>query len=1113
MISSKGRSMKKHKSYTIAACSMMLLAAVTGVIIAQSARLSNEQLAAQFANPSVEFRGAPFWAWDGDLKEQELDRQVQIFKEMGFGGFFMHSRNGLQTEYLGDEWFRLTNTTADTAKRIGIQPWLYDEDNWPSGTAGGYVVRAHPDYVAKTLVMRGVPAAEFQWDNGLLAAFACDVKDYAFTQCNRLTAQSPESARAGKTILTFKVEGQGTDVDRLRRDVTESWMELTHEAYKKRAGSRIGTTIPGIFTDEPTVPLIVQAGRGGRGGGAGAPAAQGATAAPVPALQGSTAWTEAFAATFQKRWGYDLVDRLPELFLYKNGETVSPVKWNYMEVVTQMFLENWAKPIYDWCEKNKMIFTGHVVEETSFTGQLAHWGSHLRFYEYEQLPGIDTLSGHTRMYWIAKQVASAGHQLGRKRLLDEQLGTFGWGISFETMKQQGDWEVLYGINLRTPHLSWYTMEGSAKRDFPASINYQSSWYKDYKSVEDYFARMATLLYQGEPARDVMIVYPIESVAAQIGLGWANGQTGAAPYVRDLESAYEQVFHWLNGAHIDFEYGDEEMMSRMASVGKDAMGPIFRFGQAAYRSVVVPKLVTIRSSTLKLLNDFQSAGGKVVFVGEPPAYVDAVKSTAAAELAAKSTRVNWDGDALAGAVRDSVRYPVEVLDDAGKNMSDVFIGLRADGDRKVLGTISQNGEKELNGLRIRIKSAGSVSEWDSRTGERFSIPSKPANGWTEWQADFPQYGSHMYVLTAAPIRGLSPKPVYTEVSRVQVTGPFEYELKDRNMYLLERPRYKIGDGEWQPETAITGIGQAVIAASGAQTTGGRGGQPWREKKWGAPAVPLARLTMAFNIDVETVPQGAVQLAMERPENFTVTLNGQALPASSVNGWWVDTSFQTLPIPNGLLKQGANELLVSTNYRKDINTEAMYLVGNFGVRVDGTKRTITTLPAKLNLGTITDQGLPFYRGELVYRIPVQAKASAGQRVFIETPKFAAACVRVTSAKGATQVLGWKPYRADITGETGTVAVSTMLTGQNAFGSSGGGRGGFGGAPPAGAAPGAAGGAARGAAAGGGQTPPAGMPGAPGGQGRGGAAQPPGVPNFAPAGLLEAPVITVMQAAGTK
>ena len=92
-------------------------------------------------------------------------------------------------------------------------------------------------------------------------------------------------------VLTFKVEAQGTDVGRLRRDVTEYWMDLTHEAYRKRAGSRIGTSIPGIFADEPTVPLIVQAGRGGRRG-LRAPTPQ--TAPAAPALQGSTAWLALF---------------------------------------------------------------------------------------------------------------------------------------------------------------------------------------------------------------------------------------------------------------------------------------------------------------------------------------------------------------------------------------------------------------------------------------------------------------------------------------------------------------------------------------------------------------------------------------------------------------------------------------------------------------------------------------------------------------------------------------------------------------------------------------------------------------------------------------------------
>ena len=43
-----------------------------------------------FKNPGSEYRGAPFWSWNCQLSEEELLRQIEIFKEMGFGGY--HTR-------------------------------------------------------------------------------------------------------------------------------------------------------------------------------------------------------------------------------------------------------------------------------------------------------------------------------------------------------------------------------------------------------------------------------------------------------------------------------------------------------------------------------------------------------------------------------------------------------------------------------------------------------------------------------------------------------------------------------------------------------------------------------------------------------------------------------------------------------------------------------------------------------------------------------------------------------------------------------------------------------------------------------------------------------------
>ena len=58
----------------------------------------NKETELRLCNPGAEYRGKPFWSWNGALEEEELLRQIDVMKEMGFGGYFMHSRTGLITE-------------------------------------------------------------------------------------------------------------------------------------------------------------------------------------------------------------------------------------------------------------------------------------------------------------------------------------------------------------------------------------------------------------------------------------------------------------------------------------------------------------------------------------------------------------------------------------------------------------------------------------------------------------------------------------------------------------------------------------------------------------------------------------------------------------------------------------------------------------------------------------------------------------------------------------------------------------------------------------------------------------------------------------------------------
>ena len=110
-----------------------------------------------------------FWSLNGKLTEEGVRDRIKDFQEKGFGGFFLHARAGLRTEYFSEEWFSLLAVAVDEAEKRGMEAWLYDEDGWPSGFGGGRINRKGVDYCQKYLVaeveipgaLRGVPC---EWE-------------------------------------------------------------------------------------------------------------------------------------------------------------------------------------------------------------------------------------------------------------------------------------------------------------------------------------------------------------------------------------------------------------------------------------------------------------------------------------------------------------------------------------------------------------------------------------------------------------------------------------------------------------------------------------------------------------------------------------------------------------------------------------------------------------------------------------------------------------------------------------------------------------------------------------------------------------------------------------
>jgi len=964
----------------------------------------DKKLLSEFSSPPSKYRGKPFWAWNGTLNQDELRRQVRLFHQMGLGGFFMHSRVGLNTPYLSKEWFDCVRACIDEARKLDMEAWMYDEDRWPSGAAGGLVTK-NPKYRMRHLVMDILDDPKgIKWSDDVLAVCTAKIDGTAAADVQKLEqGKRPRTLEAGRKALVFRVElatpspwynGQ-TYLDTLSHKAVAEFIKVTHQAYTREVGKDFGKLVPGIFTDEPNY---------GHGPDTHLP------------------WTDALPATFRKRYRYNLLDHLPELYFDVDGQDVSSARYHFYDCVTFLFTDAFARLIGEWADTNGVQFTGHALMEDTLSQQTAAVGDAMRFYEHMQAPGIDLLTEHWRAYNTAKQCSSVARQFGRTWRLSETNGCTGWDWSFEAHKAIGDWQAACGINLRCPHLSFYTMLAEAKRDFPASIFYQSPWWQLYDTVEGYFGRVHAAMTRGSEVRDLLVVHPIESMWLRRRLGWGNDQR-----VRRLDQMLDDLVNTLLGDHIDFDYGDEELMSRHAKVGSAGGNATIKFGKATYKAVLVPPMTTMRASTLDLLKRFAAKGGTVVFAGEPPAYVDAQPSQDVVELAQACTAVGAIGSEMIDKLAPVCRR-LSITDSAGRELPEIIYLLREDAKAFYLFVVNTSHvpeswdkdplvrDRKVSHPDVRIRGfaecAGAPVELDPTTGTLCAADASKNGAW-EICTDLPRIGSRLFVIPKAAGADVPARPPKPADVRNLPLGPdrWDVSLSENNALVLDRPRYRIGNAGWQPETEILRVDQAVRDAMGIAHRGGSMVQPWARE---APARPrTVPVTLQYSFGAGYLPSGELYLAVERPECFRIILNGQEVSTDAECGWWVDKSLRKVPIDPALIRMGSNELTLECTYEETFSGfEIAYLLGAFGASADGTDVSISAPPATLALGDWCTQGLTFYGGSVTYRTRVSSPAEAGQRVFVRLGEWRGVAVRVLLDGAPLGVIAWEPCELDIT-----------------------------------------------------------------------------------------------------
>lgn len=1011
--------------------------------------MTHKELVKLFKEPTVEYKGKPFWSWNGELNRDELIRQTSVMKEMGFGGHFMHSRAGLITEYMSDEWFDHINAIADESEKLGLEAWLYDEDRYPSGSAGGIATK-DPKYRCKSIVNHEMWPQYFTWSDSVSIAFIAKIdgnnlwgyrRIYKNDVVDEVISEEDKklSTKEGNWKVLFYTVGpypdhpnfnNGSPLDTISREAVAKFIEVTHEKYREKCGDRLGRSIKGIFTDEPrrfdSIHFDFSNER---------------------ERFASTCWTEELESEFQKRYGYSFTERIPELFYWMGGNKVAPIKLHYFNLTCDLFCENYAKQIQSWCRDNNMVFTGHGLEEQSLREQIICMGSIMRLYEYMDWPGMDELTESERKYWVAKQLASVVRQLDKPRMLSELYGCTGWQFNFRSHKTVGDWQALFGVNFRCHHLSWYTMEGQAKRDYPASIFHQSPWYKHYSKVEDYFNRYNVYNLEGRPACDLLVINPIESMFCQLHIGWHdwNKQEIASPECAEIEKKYREIFFMLTENHIDFDWGEEDIMCRHLSLGKANDGtPLLNIGKMSYSTVLISDMLTIRRSTVEMLREFIDIGGKVIIMGEEPKYCDAVKINGDFALSSGVIHINYDEKDLIDAVRSNSKEYISVTDEKGNALKDVFVQAKHNfdgGDAFVI--LNNDLENAKENVRVTFKTDGNhhVELWNFEDGSRYDYDEfchrEGEN--TVINTYLAAAQTKCFVLREEKSIDALPLTEYECVSEYTVSDAFGYKADEPNVCVLDFARYRKDDGEWTDETAeILKIDKNLRDEFKIMRRCEAMLQPWYIKKHGLDK-EFCDVELKFEFEIESMPSGEIILVGERPEYNEYFVNGTRVICPNSNDFWIDICFKKMPIPKDALKVGKNEICVKTRYKFSTHLESVYLIGDFGVKA-GLKKSVicNSMPEKLTYGSLSDQKMPFYSGNITYYLKNDMYSDAmtcadDEKIFISVKSMGAA-VRINADEDIDEIIAWEPYEADVTDAVRRgldINVTVLGTRKNTFG----------------------------------------------------------------------------------
>jgi len=587
---------------------------------------NTEELLRGFAVPDGDYRPATMWFITDELSEEEITAQLESFSSKGINDFFFNPESGFVDEYLGERYFEIVRHTVREAKRLGLGFWIYDEFRYPSGIAGGLLIRDHPELRARVLCDEkrtlgpGFKLRRLYVKGRFLRAFrsfgddkapAVDVTDSVTVEpCGDGFYISWSNERCGsatlhimcerlqENVLAAGVEGKFTFcqdgyIDPLREEAMRAFIDYTHERYKAAVGDEFGKTVKGVFTDEVCVgdPHELGSGR-------------------VP-------WNDELTGRFRERFGYDVTPWLYALVSTPRNPREKMARYHFWRLLTERVRDAHIKQVYEWCDREGLKYTGHFDGEESLVWSMYQSGDIFDLMEWMHVPGIDSIFsrdkiGDENFNVAGKILSSSARFFGRKRTLCETYTGSSYRLRFDEMRRIANRLMILGVNMIQYMGAAYSMDNQRKSWKP-SFGYNNTMFERFDLFGDYIARIQYISAHSAPAGRVLMMCPQSGVYSNFD---GHSHIFQAYYDATKVAEYDRTNVALVNALLELNIEYDMFSDSMAEKVLAEDGHAVLCG-AEYDAVILPNAGDTTSGVMAMAERLKQAGVKLIFVNELP----------------------------------------------------------------------------------------------------------------------------------------------------------------------------------------------------------------------------------------------------------------------------------------------------------------------------------------------------------------------------------------------------------------------------------------------------------------------------------------------------------------